>query len=215
MEFKMMKLPYGTNDLSPAMSKDTLEHHYGKHYRKYVATLNELVEGTHFENQPLAEVVLETFENDRDIFNNAAQAWNHEFFWNCLTPNRAQPSADLSARINDHFGSWQEFKTQFSESAVKLFGSGWAWLVKKPDGDLAIECLGNAGTPLTQGQVPLLACDVWEHAYYLDYQNKRDKFVNAYWKLIDWNFVEANLKEPAIIASRPKPMGEGIAIHLS
>ena len=193
MPFKVMKLPYDTDALEPYISKKTLEVHYGKHYKKYVSTLNELTAGSRFEGLVLEDVILETFKEDNAIFHNAAQAWNHAFLWNSMSGEKSKPSDIVLAAIKDQFDSLQEFKDKFSKAATSLFGSGWVWLVRKSDGDLSIEALGNAGTPLTQGDVPLLVCDVWEHAYYLDYQNERSKYVNKFWQVLNWNFLEKNL----------------------
>ena len=156
MPFKVMNLPYDFNALEPYISKKTMEVHYEKHYKKYVSTLNELTVGSRFESLTLEEVILENFKEDNAIFHNAAQAWNHSFFWNCLSPEKTQPSEVVLAEIKDQFSSLQEFKDKFSKAAASLFGSGWVWLVKKSDGELSIETLGNAGNPITQGQVPLL-----------------------------------------------------------
>jgi superoxide dismutase, Fe-Mn family len=188
MSFELPKLPYALNALEPVISQKTLEFHYGKHHQAYVTNLNNLVPGTKFENASLETIIKEA---DGGIFNNGAQVWNHTFFFNSLAPNAgAEPGGQLSEAIKKSFGSYSEFKEKFSKSAVTLFGSGWAWLVKKPDGSLDIVQESNAGNPLRNGVTPILTCDVWEHAYYLDYQNKRPDFVEAFWKLVNWREVE-------------------------
>ncbi len=197
MAFQMIDLPYKTTALSPAVSKKTLEVHYGKHYKKYVDTLNKLVAGTPAESLTLEEIIKANFKEDNGIYHNAAQAWNHAFLWQSMSPKKSKPSAAVVAAINESFGSLQDFKTKFSEAATKLFGSGWVWVVKKTDGRLAIEAMGNAGNPLTQDEVPLIVCDVWEHAYYLDYQNQRDNYVKQFWQIFNWNFLEENLNAKA------------------
>jgi Fe-Mn family superoxide dismutase len=188
MSFELPKLPYALNALEPVISQKTLEFHYGKHHQAYVNNLNNLVPGTKFENANLETIIKEA---EGGIFNNGAQVWNHTFFFNSLAPNAgAEPGGPLSEAIKKSFGSFSEFKEKFSKSAVTLFGSGWAWLVKKPDGSLDIVQESNAGNPLRNGVTPILTCDVWEHAYYLDYQNKRPDFVEAFWKLVNWREVE-------------------------
>jgi superoxide dismutase, Fe-Mn family len=192
MEHKLPELPYAKDALAPTISAETLEYHYGKHHKTYVDNLNKLIPGTEFEKSSLEEIVKKA---SGGIFNNAAQIWNHTFYWNCLSPNGGgEPSGDVSSAIAKNFGSFAQFKEKFSNTAVTLFGSGWAWLVKNPDGSLAIEVASNAGNPLKDGKKPLLTCDVWEHAYYIDYRNARAKYVEAFWKLVNWKFVEQNLK---------------------
>ncbi len=190
MEHKLPELPYAQNALEPHMSAETLEYHYGKHHATYITNLNNLIKGTEFEDMSLEDIVK---KSSGGIFNNSAQIWNHSFFWNCLSPNGGgAPTGALADAINQAFGSFDEFKQKFSQTAVTLFGSGWAWLVKKPDGSLALEARGNAGTPMTDGSTALLTCDVWEHAYYIDYRNARPKFVEAFWNLVNWDFVNQN-----------------------
>lgn len=189
MSFELPKLPYALNALEPVISQKTLEFHYGKHHQAYVNNLNNLVPGTKFENASLETIIREA---DGGIFNNGAQVWNHTFFFMSFTPNGGgEPSGNLAQAINAAFGSFDSFKEKFNKAAVTLFGSGWAWLVKKQDGSLEIVQEPNAGNPLKNGLTPILTCDVWEHAYYLDYQNKRPDFVEAFWKLIDWNVVNS------------------------
>ena len=188
MEHKLPELPYAKNALAPHISAETIEYHYGKHHATYVANLNKLIPGTEFDNQPLEEIVRRA---SGAIFNNAAQVWNHTFYWNCMAPNAGgEPSGALAAAICQAFGSFAQFKEKFTNTAVGTFGSGWAWLVRDPRGNLAIESTSNAGCPLTAGNKPLLTCDVWEHAYYIDYRNARAAYVDAFWKLVNWNFVQ-------------------------
>lgn len=192
MEHKLPELPFAKDALAPIISAETLEYHYGKHHATYVTNLNKLIPGTEFENLPLEEIVK---KSSGGMFNNAAQIWNHTFYWNCLAPNAGgEPSGALADAIAKTFGSFAAFKEKFSATAVGTFGSGWAWLVKNPDGSLAIESTSNAGCPLTAGKTPLLTCDVWEHAYYIDYRNARAKYVEEFWKLVNWKFVETNLR---------------------
>ncbi|HEX3009405.1 MAG TPA: superoxide dismutase [Bacteroidales bacterium] len=191
MSFELPKLSYALNALEPVISQKTLEFHYGKHHQAYVNNLNNLVPGTKFENASLETIIREA---DGGIFNNGAQVWNHTFFFNTLSPNAGgEPSGKLNDAIKESFGSFAEFKEKFNKAAVTLFGSGWAWLVKKEDGKLDIIQESNAGNPLRKGFVPVLTCDVWEHAYYLDYQNKRPDFVEAFWKVVNWKVVETRL----------------------
>ena len=192
MEHTLPPLPYAKNALEPTISAETLEYHYGKHHQAYVTNLNNLIKGTEFENSSLEDIIV---KSSGGIFNNAAQVWNHTFYWNCLTPNGSgAPSGELAAAIDKAFGSLEDFKKQFSQKAVTTFGSGWAWLVKNQDGSLSIESTSNADTPMTKGQKALLTCDVWEHAYYVDYRNARPKYVEEFWKLVNWDFVAANFK---------------------
>jgi len=186
-------LPYAKDALEPHISRETIEYHYGKHHQTYVDNLNKLIPGTEFENMSLEQIVLKA---QGPIFNNAAQVWNHTFYWHCLKPGGGgQPTGELAAAIDKQFGSFANFKQQFTQAAVGLFGSGWAWLVKKKDGSLAIVQTGNAGNPLTSGDTPLLTCDVWEHAYYVDYRNARAKYVEAFWNVVNWDFVAANYRK--------------------
>jgi superoxide dismutase, Fe-Mn family len=190
MTHTLPELPYAMDALEPHISRETLEYHYGKHHRTYVDKLNGLIEGTEFAGASLEDIVR---RSSGGIFNNAAQVWNHTFYWHCLSPQGGGvPGGKLAGAIEAAFGSWEAFHQQFSDKAVTLFGSGWAWLVKKPDGKLAIVQTGNAETPLTGPDVPLLTCDVWEHAYYIDYRNARPKYLEAFWKLVNWDFVAKN-----------------------
>ncbi|UCF91749.1 MAG: superoxide dismutase [Fe] [Desulfobacterales bacterium] len=193
MEHKLPQLPYSQNALQPHISAETIEYHYGKHHAAYVNNLNNLIRGTEFEERSLEDIVLKA---SGGIFNNAAQIWNHTFYWNCLKPNGGgKPTGALAKAIESTFGSFEEFQKEFSQKAVTLFGSGWAWLVKNKDGSLAIEQTGNAGTPMTAAKKALLTCDVWEHAYYIDYRNARPKYVEAFWSIVNWDFAAKNFSE--------------------
>lgn len=190
MAFELPPLPYDKKALVPFISEETLEYHYGKHHQTYVNTLNNLIPGTEFEGKPLEEIIK---NSSGGIFNNAAQVWNHTFYWHCMKPNGGgQPIGELAEAINKTFGSFDKFKEDFTKTAIGTFGSGWAWLVKKADGSLALASTIGAGNPMTSGDTPLLTCDVWEHAYYIDYRNLRPKYVEAFWNLVNWNFVAKN-----------------------
>ncbi len=192
MEHTLPELPYAKNALAPHISEETLEFHYGKHHATYVTKLNGLISGTEFENSSLEEIVKNAPAGG--LFNNAAQVWNHTFYWNSLSPNGGgEPAGDLANAIESAFGSAGEFRNKFTDSAVNNFGSGWTWLVKKPDGTLEIINTTNAGNPLTDGLLPVLTCDVWEHAYYIDYRNLRPKYLAAFWNLVNWDFASLNL----------------------
>lgn len=191
MTFHLPELPYAMNALEPHISQETLEYHYGKHHKAYVDKLNGLVSGTEFENASLEEIITKA---SGGLFNNGAQVWNHTFYWNCLAPQGGgEPNGALMDTIKRTFGSFTDFKEKFSQSASTLFGSGWAWLVKNPDSSLDIVAASNAGNPLREGKTPLLTCDVWEHAYYIDYRNARPKYIESFWKLVNWDFVAKNL----------------------
>ena len=190
MAFELPALPYDRDALEPHISKETLDFHYGKHHNTYVVKLNGLIEGTELESKSLEEIIK---TSEGGIFNNAAQVWNHTFYWNCLSPNGGgQPSGALAEAINRAFGSFEDFVAKFTDSAVNNFGSGWTWLVKNADGSVEIVNTSNAATPLTTDQVPLLTCDVWEHAYYIDYRNVRPDYLKAFWALVSWRAIEAN-----------------------
>jgi len=190
MSFSLPDLPYEKNALEPHISAETLEYHYGKHHQTYVDKLNGMVEGTDDAGKSLEEII---GSSTGGLFNNAAQVWNHTFYWHCLSPNGGgSPDGELAEAIQRDFGSYDNFVEKFNQSAVGNFGSGWTWLVKNPDGTLAIVNTDDAGTPLTGEGKPLLTCDVWEHAYYIDYRNARPKYLEAFWKLVNWNFVAAN-----------------------
>ena len=189
MKFNLPELPYAHNALEPIISEKTISFHYGKHHLTYVNNLNAMVEGTEFETSDLETIVK---KSDGPIFNNAAQIWNHNFYFLSLTPNKGTaPSASLEKAIADAFGSLEEFKAEFNKAAISVFGSGWAWLVKDGEGKLSIVKESNAGNPITRGLTPLLTFDVWEHAYYIDFQNRRADYVAALWDLVDWNVVSA------------------------
>ena len=193
MPFTLPELPYALDALAPQISKETLEYHYGKHHQTYVTNLNKLTDGKPEAGKAL-EALIKTAKGP--VFNNAAQVWNHTFYWNCLKPQGGGlPTGALLEAINTSFGSFDEFKTLFTSMAVGLFGSGWAWLVKDDDGTLGVEAMSNAGNPLTNGQTPLLTCDVWEHAYYIDYRNARAKYMETFWNLVNWDFVAKNLAQ--------------------
>jgi len=192
MEHQLPALPYAKNALEPVISAETIEYHYGKHHQTYVTNLNNLIKGTEFENASLEEIIV---KSTGGIFNNAAQVWNHTFYWNGFKPNGGgAPTGELAVAIDKAFGSFDEFKKQFSQKAITTFGSGWAWLVKNKDGSLSLESTSNAATPMTNGQTALLAIDVWEHAYYIDYRNARAKYVEEFWNIVNWDFVAANFK---------------------
>jgi Fe-Mn family superoxide dismutase len=191
MAYELPALPYAKNALEPHISAETLEFHHDKHHATYVTNLNNLVPGTEFEGKSLEEII--TSAPAGGIFNNAAQVWNHTFYWNCLSSNGGgAPDGDLAGAINAAFGSFAEFQQKFATSCATNFGSGWTWLVKNSDGSVAIVNTSNAGCPLTSGQTPLLTCDVWEHAYYIDYRNARPKYVEAFWNLANWEFAAQN-----------------------
>uniref|UniRef100_Q47B39 Superoxide dismutase n=1 Tax=Dechloromonas aromatica (strain RCB) TaxID=159087 RepID=Q47B39_DECAR len=192
MEHQLPQLPYAKDALAPHMSAETFDYHYSKHHQAYVTNLNNLIKGTEYENLDLEAIVKKAPAGG--VYNNAAQVWNHSFFWNCMKPNGGgAPAGTLAAAINAKWGSLDAFKTAFQTSAVGNFGSGWTWLVKKADGSLDIVNMGAAGTPLTTGDKALLCVDVWEHAYYIDYRNMRPKFVETFLaSLVNWSFVEAN-----------------------
>jgi len=187
MAIQLPPLPYEMDALAPHISRETLEYHYGKHHKAYVDNLNNLIPNTEFANKSLEEIIM---TSTGGIFNNAAQVWNHTFYWNCLSPNGGgEPKGALAEAINKKFGSFEGFKEQFSKTAITTFGSGWGWLVKKEDGSIDLVSTSNAQTPMTSKQKALLTCDVWEHAYYIDYRNARPKYVESFWNLVNWEFV--------------------------
>jgi Fe-Mn family superoxide dismutase len=190
MAHELPPLPYAKNALEPHISAETIEYHYGKHHQTYVTNLNNLVKGTELEAMALEDIVR---KSSGGVFNNAAQVWNHTFYWNCLKPQGGgEPTGALADAINNAFGSFAAFKEKFSTSAVTNFGSGWTWLVKNADGSVELVNTSNAGTPMTTGKTALLTCDVWEHAYYIDYRNARAKYVESFWNLVNWDFVARN-----------------------
>jgi Fe-Mn family superoxide dismutase len=190
MAYELPELPYANSALEPHISAETLDYHHGKHHAAYVANLNKLVAGTEHEGKSLEDIIA---SSDGGIFNNAAQIWNHTFYWNCLSPSGGgAPSGDLGKAIDDSFGSFDAFQEKFTASAIGNFGSGWTWLVKNSDGSIEIVNTSNAATPLTDGQTPLITCDVWEHAYYIDYRNARPAYLGAFWSLVNWEFANKN-----------------------
>jgi len=191
MAFELPALPYAIDALAPHISQETLEFHHGKHHATYVAKLNGLVEGTELANKSLEELIK---TSQGGVFNNAAQIWNHTFYWNSLSPTGGgEPTGELLSAINDSFGSVEEFKAKFNDSAVNNFGSSWTWLVKNTDGSLAIVNTSNAATPLTDDSLtPLMTVDLWEHAYYIDYRNVRPNYLGGFWALINWEFASNN-----------------------
>ena len=190
MKHELPALPYALDALAPTLTQETLEYHYGKHHQTYVTNLNNLIPGTEFESMSLEDIVM---KSSGGVFNNAAQVWNHTFYWNCLSPNGGgAPSGALAAAIDAKFGSFEEFKKQFNQAGATNFGSGWTWLVKNADGSLEIFNTSNAGTPMTSGKQALLTLDVWEHAYYIDYRNARPKYLETMWNIVNWDFVAAN-----------------------
>jgi superoxide dismutase, Fe-Mn family len=191
MAIELPALPYARDALQPHISAETLEFHYGKHHQTYVTNLNNLIKGTEFENADLETIVR---KSQGGVFNNAAQVWNHTFYWNCLKPNGGgEPGGKLAEAIGKTWGSFAAFKEEFSKLSIGTFGSGWGWLVQRPDGSLGLVSTSNAGTPLTGPDTPLLTCDVWEHAYYIDYRNARPKYLEAFWNLVNWDFVASRL----------------------
>lgn len=189
---ELPKLPYADNALEPIISAETISFHYGKHHKAYVDNLNNLIKGTELEGKSLEFIVK---NSEAGIFNNAAQVWNHTFYWNCLTPNKTEINEELLLAIEKEFGSLENFKEAFSKAAATLFGSGWAWLVKDENNKLSITQESNAGNPMTKGLTPLLTCDVWEHAYYIDKQNRRPDYIKEFWTLVNWDFVTENFKK--------------------
>jgi len=191
MSFELPPLPYERDALAPHISAETIDYHYGKHHQTYVDNLNRLIVGTIFEESPLEQIITEA---DGVLFNNAAQVWNHTFYWNCLSPNGGgEPAGKLMAAIGASFGSFSAFRQEFTAAAAGNFGSGWTWLVQDEKGELAIVNTSNAGNPMTDGLTPLLTCDVWEHAYYIDHRNARPAYLEAFWQLVNWEFAAANL----------------------
>jgi Fe-Mn family superoxide dismutase len=190
MSLTLPELSYPRDALEPHMSRETLDYHYGKHHKAYVDQANKLIAGTEFENMGLDDIVK---KSSGKIFNSAAQAWNHGFSWNCLVPSHPAPGKKIIDALVKQFGGIDDFKKQFTETAIGTFGSGWTWLVKNADGSLAVVATADAGNPLTAGQKPLLTCDVWEHAYYIDYRNARATYLEHFWALVNWQFVEKNL----------------------
>jgi superoxide dismutase, Fe-Mn family len=192
MEHKLPELPYARDALLPHISPETIDYHYGKHHQTYVTNLNNLIKDTANADKSLEEIIK---TSQGGLFNNAAQVWNHTFYWHCLKPNGGgEPTGKVADAINKAFGSFATFKEKFTQTALTTFGSGWAWLVQKPDGSLELSSTSNAGCPLTGTDRALLTCDVWEHAYYVDYRNARAKYIDAFWALVNWDFVASNMQ---------------------
>jgi Fe-Mn family superoxide dismutase len=188
MAFELPKLPYEMNALEPYISTETLQYHYGKHHQTYVNKLNELIQNNEYANLSLKEIIKKSLSGP--IFNNAAQVWNHTFYWHCMRPNGGgEPNGKLADAIRKSFGSFEEFKQKFSQAAAGQFGSGWAWLVKNSDGGLEIYSTSNANLPMTENKHAILTCDVWEHAYYIDTRNDRAKYIGNFWHVVNWDFV--------------------------
>jgi len=204
-QFILPELPYTLDGLAPHISQNTLEYHYGKHHATYIKNLNDFLAGSDDINKPIEDIVR---SSENGLFNNAAQAYNHTFYWYGMKPNASDedsaPTSHVSAAINEAFGSYDKFRKEFTETAVKHFGSGWAWLLKNKQGKLEVKGMHDAFSPISDGDIPLLALDVWEHAYYLDYQNLRADYITAFYKLINWDFVEKQLltsdTEPLMLA---------------
>jgi superoxide dismutase, Fe-Mn family len=190
MEHTLPALPYAMDALVPHISKETLEFHYGKHHQTYATNLNNLIKGTEFESASLEDIIK---KSSGGVFNNSAQIWNHTFYWNSLAPNAGgEPTGALADAINAKWGNFAAFKEAFNKMATGNFGSSWTWLVKKADGSLEIVNTSNAATPLTTTDKPLMTCDLWEHAYYIDYRNSRPNYLNGYWNLVNWAFAAKN-----------------------
>jgi superoxide dismutase, Fe-Mn family len=191
MAIELPALPWARDALAPHISAETIDYHYGKHHQAYVTNLNNMIKGTEFENLDLPAIVRKA---QGGMFNNAAQIWNHTFYWNSLSPKGGgEPSGKLADAIRKTFGGFAQFKDDFSKTAVGTFGSGWAWLVQRADGGLGLVSTSNAATPITGSDRPLLTCDVWEHAYYIDYRNARPKYVEAFWNLVNWEFAASQM----------------------
>ena len=191
MAIELPPLPWARDALAPHISAETIDYHYGKHHQTYVTNLNNQIKGTEFENMALEEIVRKA---SGGMFNNAAQTWNHTFYWNCLAPKGGgEPSGRVADAINKAFGGFAQFKDEFSKLSIGTFGSGWGWLVQRANKGLGLVSTSNAGTPITGSDRPLLTCDVWEHAYYIDYRNARPKYVEAFWNLVNWEFVASQM----------------------
>ena len=191
MAIELPALPYARDALAPHISAETIDYHYGKHHQAYVTNLNNLIKGSEFESMDLVAIIK---KSQGGMFNNAAQIWNHTFYWNSLSPKGGgEPAGKLADAIKKTFGSFAQFKEDFGKTAVGTFGSGWAWLVQRADGGLGLVSTSNAATPITGSDRPLLTCDVWEHAYYIDYRNARPKYVEAFWNLANWDFAASQM----------------------
>jgi Fe-Mn family superoxide dismutase len=201
MPLALPKLPYALDALEPHLSRETLEFHYGKHHKKYVDTANQLIAGTDLDGLALDDMVQRATGK---AFNNIAQVWNHNFYWKCLTPAEQEPPAELIQALERAFGDVDSFREDFTKAAAELFGSGWAWLVMNDDGSIEITTTKNGDTPITEGRLALLTCDVWEHAYYIDYRNDRANYLQHFWPLVNWEFVAENLGTGAPTAHAPR-----------
>ena len=202
MAHKLPPLPYAYEALEPHISTETLRYHHSKHHLGYVEKLNKLIENTEFDKVPLEEIIMRAPPGP--IFNNAAQVWNHSFYWQCLRPEGdADPRNPLEKALSDSFESVEQFRDEFDHAATTLFGSGWVWLVKEADGSLAIASTGDADNPMVRGARPLLTCDVWEHAYYIDYRNDKAAYLEAFWSLVNWDFIAQNLAHGRLPESSP------------
>ncbi len=197
INLQLPDLPYDKNALAPLITEETFDYHYGKHHAAYVKNLNDIIKDTDLVDKSVEDlIILGDKKQDAALFNNAAQHWNHSFFWHCLSPNSGgEPTGAIKEMIIRDFGSFENFKNQFSSTSTKLFGAGWAWLAQDEAGKLEIMPMKDAHTPLTESKTPILTLDVWEHAYYIDYRNARPKFVESFWELINWDFANANLKQ--------------------
>jgi len=196
MAFTLPELPWAKDALAPTVSAETIDYHYGKHHKAYVDNLNKFATGTKWESMALEDIVKQSHGQaaDKPIFNNSAQVWNHTFYWHSLAPKAGgNPTGAIATAIDKAFGGFTAFKEKFSAAAAGQFGSGWAWVVKGADGSIAIETTSNAETPMATGKQCVLTIDVWEHAYYIDYRNARPKYIEEYWKLVNWDFANKNL----------------------
>jgi len=192
MLIELPPLPYEKNALEPHISTETVEYHYGKHHQGYVTKLKKLIEATKLKDETLINIIKKT--DNQNIYNNAAQVFNHTFYWNCMTPDHHKPEGAIEMLIKKHFGSFETFKEKFIQAAGTLFGSGWVWLVQDKKGNLHIKQTRNAHCPIKDNETPLLVCDVWEHAYYIDYRNRRKEYVEKWWNVINWKFVGEQVK---------------------
>lgn len=196
--FTLPALPYDKKALAPIITEEGFNYHHGKHHNAYITNLNNLIQGTGWEEKPVEEIIVSTFENNNTpLFNNAAQHFNHSFYWKCLSPNGGGlPNGEVAKLIDRDFGSFDQFKTLFSDAAVKLFGSGWAWLALNQEKKLVVLPMKDAQTPVSSGITPILTLDVWEHAYYIDHRNARPKFVEGFWEIVNWDFANQNVATP-------------------
>ncbi len=209
MSIALPELAFGYDALEPVISRRTMEIHYDRHHRSYVEKTNRMIEDTSFAHKDLEDILLHSKELDINIYNNAAQAWNHAFFWNCLSPKSNAPTSHLKSELVINFSSFDSFQNEFERAGRDLFGSGWVWLVRDSNQKLKIRALSNAENPLLDDETPLLVCDVWEHAYYLDYENQRDLYLKRFWEIVNWEFIESRLDLPprrALLGKREKAL---------